>query len=60
MKHVSFKVRWYMTVFNVVEHERIWVEGLNRGDISAADSVFATDCTVHITGVAQPIRGAAA
>lgn len=49
-----------MTVFNVVEHERIWVEGLNRGDISAADSVFATDCTVHITGVAQPIRGAAA
>ena len=49
-----------MTVANVVEHERIWVEGLNRGDMSAADGVFATDCTVHITGVAQPIRGVAA
>ena len=49
-----------MTVSNVVEHERIWVEGLNRGDVSAADRVFATDCTVHITGVAQPIDGVAA
>ena len=49
-----------MTVSNVVEHERIWVEGLNRGDVSAADEVFASDCTVHITGVAQPIRGVAA
>lgn len=49
-----------MTVSNVAEHERIWVEGLNRGDVSAADRVFATDCTVHITGVAQPILGVAA
>jgi steroid delta-isomerase-like uncharacterized protein len=49
-----------MTVSNVVEHERIWVEGLNRGDVSAADGVFATDCAVHITGVEKPIRGVAA
>lgn len=49
-----------MTVSNVVEHERTWVEGLNRGDVSAADGVFAADCTVHITGVAQPIHGVAA
>lgn len=49
-----------MTVSHVAEHERAWVEGLNRGDVSAADSVFATDCTVHITGVAQPIQGVAA
>ena len=49
-----------MTVPNVVDHERIWIEGLNRGDISAADGVFAADCTVHITGVEQPIRGVAA
>lgn len=49
-----------MTVSNVAEHERVWVEGLNRGDVSAADEVFAADCTVHITGVAQPIQGVAA
>ena len=49
-----------MTVSNVVEHQRTWVEGLNRGDVSAADGVFASDCTVHITGVAQPIHGVAA
>lgn len=49
-----------MPVSTVVEHERIWIEGLNRGDVAAADEVFAKECTVHITGVAQPIRGLAA
>jgi len=48
-----------MRVSNVVEHERIWIEGLNRGDVSAADRVFAADCTVHMTGVPQPIHGVA-
>ena len=46
-----------MAVESVMEHERIWIEGLNRGDVSAADAVFAPDCVVHITGVAEPIRG---
>lgn len=49
-----------MAVSHVVEHQRTWVEGLNRGDVSAADGVFANNCTVHITGVAQPIHGVAA
>ena len=49
-----------MTMPNVVDHERIWIDGLNRADISAADGVFAADCTVHMTGVEQPIRGVAA
>ena len=49
-----------MSMSNVGEYERIWVDGLNRGDVSVADTVFATDCTVHITGVAQPIHGVAA
>ena len=40
-----------------VEYERIWLEGLNRGDVSNADAVFAPDCVVHITGIADPIRG---
>lgn len=46
-----------MPIETVMEHERIWIEGLNRGDVSAADSVFAPDCVVHITGVAEPLRG---
>lgn len=49
-----------MPMSNVPEHQRIWIEGLNRGDVSAADRVFAADCTVHITGIAQPIHGVAA
>ena len=46
-----------MPVESVMEYERIWVEGLNRGDVSAADAAFAPDCIVHFTGVAEPFRG---
>jgi predicted ester cyclase len=46
-----------MPIESVMEHERIWIEGLNRGDVSAADAVFAPNCVVHITGVAEPFRG---
>ena len=46
-----------MAVESVVEYERVWVEGLNRGDVSAVDAAFAPDCVVHITGVAEPLRG---
>ncbi len=46
-----------MPVESLMEHERIWVEGLNRGDVSAADAAFAPDCVVHITGVPAPFRG---
>jgi SnoaL-like polyketide cyclase len=42
---------------DVIEHERVWVEGLNRGDVSGADRAFAPDCTLHITGQAEPVRG---
>ena len=40
-----------------IEYERVWIDGLNRGDVSAADAVFAPNCVVHITGVAAPLRG---
>jgi steroid delta-isomerase-like uncharacterized protein len=43
-----------------MEHERIWIDGLNRGDVSAADGVFVPDCAIHITGVPEPIRGVVA
>lgn len=46
-----------MPVESVMEHERVWIEGLNRGDVSGADAAFAPDCIVHITGVAEPFRG---
>jgi predicted ester cyclase len=34
----------------VTEYEQAWVDGLNRGDVSAADQTFAPDCVIHITG----------
>jgi len=46
-----------MPVKSLMEHERIWVEGLNRGDVSVADAAFVPDCVVHITGVPAPFRG---
>jgi steroid delta-isomerase-like uncharacterized protein len=48
-----------MPVESVMEYQRIWIEGLNRGDVSAADASFASDCIVHITGVAAPVCGLA-
>ena len=50
---------WRLTVpvEMLMEYQRAWIEGLNRGDVSAADATFAPDCVVHITGVAAPIRG---
>jgi predicted ester cyclase len=46
-----------MPVDSLLEYERIWIEGLNRGDVSAADDAFLPDCIVHVTGVAEPFRG---
>jgi steroid delta-isomerase-like uncharacterized protein len=46
-----------MPTDSLMEHQRIWIEGLNRGDLSAADAAFASDCVVHITGIPVPIRG---
>ena len=48
-----------MTVASLVDYQRVWVEGLNRGDVSAADEAFASDCVVHITGIAEPFRSVA-
>ena len=31
-------------------YEQIWVDSLNRGDVSVADKVFAADCVIHING----------
>ena len=34
----------------IAAYERTWIEGLNRGDVSVADNVFASDCVIHING----------
>ena len=39
---------------DITDYERTWVEGLNRGDVSAADRAFAPDCVVHINGSPEP------
>ena len=36
------------------KYERLWIDGLNRGDVSVADSVFAPNCVIHITGSPVP------
>ena len=38
----------------VTGYERTWVEALNRGDVSVADGVFASDCIIHINGSPEP------
>ncbi|MFN2399210.1 MAG: ester cyclase [Gemmatimonadaceae bacterium] len=38
----------------VTTFEQTWVDGLNRGDVSAADKAFAPDCTIHIAGSPEP------
>ena len=48
-----------MPVKNLMEYQRIWAEGLNRGDPSTADLAFAQNCVIHITGQAEPFRGTA-
>lgn len=49
-----------LSLSEVIEYERVWVEGLNRGDVSAADRAFAKDCVVHITGAPELLRGVGA
>ena len=48
-----------MPANDLKEYQRIWIDGLNRGDVSAADRVAVNDCVIHITGQ-PPINGRAA
>ena len=38
----------------ITDYERTWIDGLNRGDVSIADRVFAPDCVIHINGSPDP------
>ena len=41
-------------VLTIVDYQRNWIDALHRGDLSAADVVFAPDCVIHITGSPVP------
>ena len=43
----------------VTPYQQAWVDGLNRGDVSTADKVFAPDCIIHISGSPEPNLGLA-
>jgi steroid delta-isomerase-like uncharacterized protein len=43
----------------VAAYEQTWLDGLNRGDVSVADRVFAADCVIHINGSPDPNLGVA-
>jgi predicted ester cyclase len=36
------------------KYERTWIDGLNRGDVSVADTVFAPNCVIHMAGSPEP------
>lgn len=38
-------------------YEQTWIDGLNRGDVSVADQVFAPDCVIHMSGSPTPDLG---
>ena len=38
----------------VIEYERNWIDGLNRGDVSPADKSFAPSCIIHMAGAPDP------
>lgn len=38
----------------VVEYEQMWIDGLNRGDVSPADEAFAPNCIIHMAGAPDP------
>ena len=39
---------------DITAYERTWIDGVNRGDVSAADKAFARDCVIHINGSPEP------
>ncbi|MGE3976397.1 MAG: ester cyclase [Nitrospira sp.] len=38
----------------VTNYERIWIDGMNRGDLSTADVAFAPDSVIHMAGAPKP------
>ena len=43
-----------MPELQITAYEQRWVDGLNRGDVEAADQAFTSDCVIHINGSPKP------
>jgi predicted ester cyclase len=44
----------------LIKYEKIWIDGLNRGDVSPADETFAPNCIIHMAGAPNPNLSVAA
>lgn len=44
----------------VTKYEQTWIDGLNRGDVTAADESFAPNCVIHMAGAPEPNLSVAA
>lgn len=44
----------------VTKYEQVWIDGLNRGDVSVADESFAPNCVIHMAGAPEPNLSVAA
>lgn len=38
----------------ITKYEQIWIDGLNRGDVSGADEAFAPNSVIHMAGAPSP------
>lgn len=38
----------------LIDYERIWIDGLNQGDVSPANEAFASNCVIHMAGAPKP------
>jgi len=53
--HVTNDIRIYReATMQTATCQQTWIDGLNRGDVSVADNVFAAQCVIHINGSPDP------
>jgi predicted ester cyclase len=38
----------------ITKYEQVWIDGLNRGNVSGADEAFAENCIIHMAGAPDP------
>jgi predicted ester cyclase len=40
--------------FKVTKYQAIWIDSLNRGEVSGADEAFSPNCVIHMAGAPEP------
>jgi hypothetical protein len=38
----------------VTKYEKIWIDSLNRSEVSGADEAFSPNCVLHMAGAPEP------